>query len=94
MNQSARVAPPEGHQHRGAVGRDRAACPFRAGSRVDLRTVPGDATTSVVFGGAKALQDGRAALMADDSFEGKPAVLVLLSIDGTILAKVPALVGG
>ena len=65
-----------------------------AGSRVDLRTVPGDATTSMVFGGAKALQDGRAALMADDSFEGKPAVLMLLSIDGTILDKVPALVGG
>lgn len=65
-----------------------------ANSQADLRTVPGDAATSIVHGGAKAFQDGRVSLLADDDYEGKPVVLVLLGADGAILAKLPTLVGG
>lgn len=64
-----------------------------AGSLVDIRIAPGDAATSILYGKPKPLQNGRVSLVADDAYEGKPAVLVLLSQDGTILAKLPTLVG-
>lgn len=65
-----------------------------AGAAVDVRTKPGDPTSSVA-GGPKSCEDGSAApIVPDDSNEGLAASVVLLALDGSVLAQVLTTVGG
>lgn len=64
-----------------------------AGWHVDLRTAPGDAGTSLAA--PQPIEEGRASLLVEDDDQiGVPAVLVLVSPDGQVVAKRSTLVGG
>ncbi|WP_291751553.1 MULTISPECIES: BREX-1 system phosphatase PglZ type B [unclassified Limnobacter] len=64
------------------------------GLRVDLRTKPAVADTSIVAA-MKAVEDGKASLaVADDSYEGQAAVVVVLDPSGNIIQKQVTTVGG
>ncbi|MEO8424864.1 MAG: BREX-1 system phosphatase PglZ type B [Actinomycetota bacterium] len=64
------------------------------GASVDIRTKPGDPTSSVT-GGPKACESGSAApIVPDDSNEGLAAAVVVLAPDGSVLAQAPTTVGG
>jgi hypothetical protein len=63
---------------------------------VDLRTTDRDPTSTVV-GGPKpydAKKDEAAMVVADDSLESKPAVVVVLNADGIILDRMKTTIGG
>ena len=63
---------------------------------VDLRTTDRDPATSVV-GGPKpydAKKEEAAMVVADDSLESKPAVVVVLTADGTVLDRMKTTIGG
>jgi hypothetical protein len=63
---------------------------------VDLRTADRDAATTIV-GGPKPYdtkKDEAAMVVADDSLESKPAVVVVLDADGIILERMKTTVGG
>lgn len=64
-----------------------------AGWQVDLRTAAGDAGTSLTT--AHPIESGRASLLVEDDDKiGDPAVIVLLTPDGQVVAKRSTLVGG
>lgn len=64
-----------------------------AGWQVDLRTAAGDAGSSLTS--PHPIESGRASLLVeDDDRIGVPAVVVLLSADGQVVAKRSTLVGG
>lgn len=63
---------------------------------VDLRTADRDAATTII-GGPKPYdlkKDEAAMVVADDSLESKPAVVVVLDADGIILERMKTTVGG
>jgi hypothetical protein len=61
--------------------------------QIDLRTVVGDATSSLT--GTHPVENGKASLLVtDDGKIGVPAVAVLLTPDGQVIAKRSTLVGG
>ncbi|GDX95760.1 hypothetical protein LBMAG47_14240 [Planctomycetia bacterium] len=63
---------------------------------VDLRTTDRDPASTVV-GGLKpydAKKDEAAMVVADDSLESKPAVVVVLNADGTVLDRMKTTIGG
>jgi hypothetical protein len=63
---------------------------------VDLRTTDRDPASTVV-GGPKpydAKKDEAAMVVADDSLESKPAVVVVLNADGTVLDRMKTTIGG
>lgn len=66
-----------------------------ADHRVDLRTKPAMAESSLAKGG-KALSDaGKASLVVeDDSAEGMVAVVVVINAEGTVISKATTTVGG
>lgn len=62
--------------------------------KVDLRTKPAVADTSIVAA-IKTVEDGKASLaVADDSCEGQAAVLVVIDQDGNVIQKQATTVGG
>ncbi len=65
------------------------------GLKVDIRTKPADATSSVAQGG-KLIEDGLSAspVVEDDGLLGMAAVIVLVDQNGTVLSKVPTTIGG
>jgi hypothetical protein len=64
-----------------------------AGWQVDLRTAAGDASSTLAA--PHPVTDGRASLLVEkDDRIGAPAVVVLLSPDGQVVAKRSTLVGG
>ena len=64
-----------------------------AGWHVDLRTAAGDAGTSLTA--PQPIEEGRASLLVEDDDQiGVPAVLVVVSPDGQVVAKRSTLVGG
>ena len=63
--------------------------------RVDLRTKPAMADSSLAKGGKPLSEAGKASLMVeDDSFEGMVAVVVVINADGAIISKTTTTVGG
>jgi len=63
---------------------------------VDLRLTDRDPASSIV-GGPKAYdanKDEAAMVVADDNLESKPAVVVVLDANGTILDRMKTTVGG
>lgn len=60
---------------------------------VDLRSAPGDASTSIAESGQRTGGDGRALLYVDDDHEGDEAVLVIVGPDGTLLTQRTTTVG-
>jgi hypothetical protein len=66
-----------------------------AGLRADLRTKPGDPSSSLVEGGKVLAADGTAALFVrDDDREGDVAAVVVVGDDGVPLAQHMTVVGG
>jgi len=64
-----------------------------AGCQVDLRTAAGDAGSTLAA--LQPVEDGRASLLVEDDDKiGNPAVVVLLSPNGQVVAKRSTLVGG
>jgi len=64
------------------------------GLRADIRTKANDPASSIVTAVKLVADDGTVALVvADDSLEGTPALIVLLGEDGTPLVKTPTAVG-
>lgn len=65
------------------------------GLRVDLRTKAADAASSLAKGGKEVDAEGKASLpVEDDSFVGSAAALVVIDLQGVIIAKIPTTVGG
>ena len=65
------------------------------GMRVDLRTKPASADSSLAPGGKPLDAEGRASLLVeDDSAEGMVAVLVVISSGGAVVSKATTTVGG
>jgi hypothetical protein len=63
------------------------------GALVDLRTLPADATTSIATEPRTIEVETAALVVADDTLEGKQAVIVVISDEG-VLAQRPSIVGG
>jgi len=65
------------------------------GMRVDLRTKPAAADSSLAKGGKPVSDDGKASLVVeDDSNEGMVAVVVLVTSGGAVVSKATTTVGG
>lgn len=65
------------------------------GMRVDLRTRPADASSSLVDGGKELDEEGKASLLVeDDSLESTAVRLVLLNAEDRVVISLPTTVGG
>lgn len=63
--------------------------------KVDIRTRAGDPTTTVAVTPKPIEPDGAASLLVEDEdLEGEDAMLVVLSVDGTVQAQMPTTLGG
>ena len=66
-----------------------------AGLALDIRTHPGDPTTSVVLSVKKLKMDGTTSVVVDrGELEGTPATAVLLAADGALAAQMDTVIGG
>ena len=66
-----------------------------SGLFVDIRTKPGDSSSSVVVGQKPLKDDGTASVVVEnDDLEGTAATLVLLDISGVLIAQIPTTIGG
>ena len=66
-----------------------------AGAHVDIRTKVGDASTSLTEGRKKLGGEGEVFLFVEDAdHEGEAAVIVVVGLDGTVLAQKSTIVGG
>jgi hypothetical protein len=65
-----------------------------AGLRVDLRTKPAEAASSVAYEVKTIDGEGQTTLLARDDHEGHAAIVVLLDDDQRVLAKAPTSIGG
>ncbi|MGH2586479.1 MAG: BREX-1 system phosphatase PglZ type B, partial [Dehalococcoidia bacterium] len=64
------------------------------GALVDLRTLPADAHSSIAAEPKPVEVETAALVVPDDTLEGRPAVIVVLSEEGDVLAQQPSVVGG
>lgn len=66
-----------------------------AGLLLDVRTQPGDGSTSVVFGTRPLKRDGTGSVVVEDEdLEGREATMVLIDAAGTLVAQVGTVIGG
>jgi hypothetical protein len=65
-----------------------------AGCSVDLRDKPADPTTSLTKTKPVGPDGNVALVVSDDSREGSSTILVLLDPSGTVVEKMPLVVGG
>ena len=65
-----------------------------SGLRADIRTKAGEASTSVLGEPKEIAPDGQVALLVtNDALLGDPALIVLLSADGTVISKTATEIG-
>ena len=65
------------------------------GAHVDIRTKVGDASTSLTEGRKKLGGEGEMFLFVEDAdHEGEAAVIVVVGLDGTVLAQKSTIIGG
>jgi hypothetical protein len=67
---------------------------MEAGIKLDIRAEPGDKSSTMLATPPKINDDGSVFMFADDDFDGRQAVIVILNADDKIIAQTPVIIGG